>query len=210
MMNEIKEKEPKIRSYVEKCFRDAYAAEERTYDGMWKFEYLCIKNYNGEWQLIPIVCWCKYARIIRRVIHRLENNMKKNFGLIYGRTDDLRYLFYDDGQIDYNFTEAMFRITSDGDMHDQLVTLSVFDEESDNRPDGECVAYRFEKLLFAKWDINADIYEHLSYDDERRSLPSRMSWKQYWELYNKAFGCDPGSKLEIVCSSGVERLFGGE
>lgn len=200
----MKYSEENLRNYVERCFKDSFKAENRAYnEKLWGFEWIMIKNQSGVYQLYPIM-WCKFNRVLRRVEWRLQNNLMKNFGVQYGNTDDMRCLFYEDGQIDFNFTKAMFQ-TKRGN-----VSLSVVDDKtnpSENNLTGECMpAYIYEKLLFQYWKIDSNSYNALSENDEKRHLPDffRKDWNAFKFLYKETFGTTIDS-YEIICSSGVER-----
>lgn len=157
------------------------------------------------YQLYPII-QCKYLRVLRRVCYRLKNNLERNFGLLYENTDDLRCLFYENGQIDYTFIQAMFQ-TQNGN-----ISLSVIDKNTnpyENEGKGQCkISSTFEKLLFSYWGLNADLYTKLSENDKRQYLPQFMSkyWDAFKALYKKAFGEEIGSRYDIVCSSGIKRI----
>ena len=203
----MKYSEENLRKYIKKCFEDAFKSENRSYDEkLWSFEWIMIKNSKGIYQLYPIA-QCKYQRVSRRVCYRLQNNLQKNFGLLYKNTDDLRCLFYENGQIDYNFTQAMFQ-TQNGN-----ISLSVFDENTnpyENEKKGQCmIANTFEKLLFNYWELNADLYNELPENDKRRYLPQFISkdWNTFKELYKKTFGEEIGSRYDIACSSGIKRIY---
>lgn len=200
----MKYSEENLRKYIKQCFEDAFKAENRLYDEKsWSFEWIMIKNNKGMFQLYPIT-YCKYQRVLRRVFYRLKNNLQRNFGLLYEDTDDLRCLIYETEQIDYNFSQAMFRIQN------RSISLSIFDKNScNNERTGECMpAYTFEKLLFTYWNLNKDLYNALPENDKKRYLPQSMSkdWNDFKELYKKTFGEDIGSRYNIICSSGVELL----
>lgn len=193
-----------LRNYVEKCFKDAFKAEDREYNKkLWSFEWIMIKNQSGIYQLYPIM-WCKFDRVLHRVEWRLQNNLLKNFGVQYGNTDDMCCLFYEDGQIDFNYTKAMFQ-TKRGN-----VSLSVVDEKTnpyENNLTGECMpAYTYEKLLFQYWKLDSKSYNALSEDDEKRHLPYflKKDWNAFKSLYNETFDT-PIDSYEIICSSGVEQ-----
>ena len=202
----MKYSEESLRRYVKKCFEDAFKAEYRHYDEKsWSFEWVMIKNAKGIYQLYPIV-QCKYQRVLRRACYRLKNNLKKNFRLIYENTDCLGCLLYRNGQIDCNYTQAMFQ-TQNGN-----ISLSVFDENTnpyENDRKGQCmISYTYEKLLFNYWELNADLYNKLPENDKRRYLPQFMpkDWNTFKELYKKTFGEEIGSRYDIVCSSGIKRI----
>ena len=195
--------EKNLRSYVEKCFKDAFRAENRDYnEKLWSFEWIMIKNQSGVFQLYPIM-WCKFSRVLRRVEWRLQNNLMKNFDVHYGNTDEMRCSFYSDGQIDFNFTQAMFHIKRGN------LSLSIYDANTNNDElHGDCmIAYTYEKLLFKYWNLDAESYMSLSENDEKRYLPDFLynDWIAFKSLYNETFDTQIGN-YEIICSSGVERL----
>lgn len=201
----MKYSEENLRSYVEKCFKDSFKVENRDYsEKLWSFEWIMIKNPSGIYQLYPII-WCKFKRVLRRVEYRLQNNIMKNFGINYGNTDEMRCLFYFDGKIDFNFTQAMFH-TKRGNL-----SLSVCDSNTnvyENGLRGDCMpAYTYEKLLFKYWNLNAESYNALSEDDEKHYLPDtlRKDWSAFKTLYNETFDTPIGN-YDIICSSGVEQL----
>lgn len=202
----MKYSEESLRKYVKKCFEDAFKAENHHYDEKsWSFEWIMIKNNKGIYQLYPIV-QCEYQLVLRRVFYRLKNNLQKNFGLLCKNTDNLRCLLYEDGQIDYNYTQAMFQ-TQNGN-----ISLSVFDENTnpyENGRKGQCmIGYTYEKLLFNYWELNADLYNKLPENDKRRYLPRFTSkdWNTFKELYKNTFGEEVGSRYDIACSSGIKRI----
>lgn len=64
--------------YIEKCFIDAFASEEREYNrDAWSYEYIIVNNRF----VIPVVN-CKYGRVLRRAEYRIKNNIERNFGLV--------------------------------------------------------------------------------------------------------------------------------
>ena len=196
----MKYSEENLRSYIEKCFKDSFKAENKEYnDKLWNFEWIMVKNSSNVFQLYPVM-WCKFDRVSRRVKYRLQNNLMKNFEIHYGDTDEMRSMFYKNGQIDFNYTQFMFK-TNRGN-----VSMSIFDEESDNRPYGECMlAYRLEKLIFQYWGLDAKSYNELLEDDERKYLPDSMDkdWNAFKTLYKDTFGTPIGN-YEVICSSGIE------
>ena len=129
----------------------------------------------------------------------------KNFGIHYEDTDCLRCQIYDDGQIDFNFTQAMFH-TKRGNL-----SLSVYDAKTnvyENGLRGDCmVAYTYEKLLFKYWNLDAKSYNVLPEKDEKRHLPNTLQkdWNAFKTLYNETFDTPIGN-YDIICSSGVEQL----
>lgn len=199
----MKYSEENIRSYIEKCFKDAFKAENREYDKkLWDFEWVMIKNLSGVYQLYPIMR-CKYNRVLRRVIYRLENNLIHNFSIHYGDTDEMICLLYEGNQIDPNYTQAMFK-TQYGNF-----SLSIFDVVTNpykNKLSGKCmIAYTYEKLVLKYWGLDTNSYNTLPENDEKRHLPDSIieDWESFKELYNKTFGEPIGSHYDIICSSGI-------
>lgn len=198
--------EKKLRGYITKCFQDAFKSEQRAYDeSSFDFDWIMIKNKSGIWQLY-LFARCRYNRVLTKVLYRVEHNLMKNFGIHYGDTNELRCLFYDDGIIVPNFTQAMFK-TRHG-----RTSLSIFDKSTNiyenDKLHGECMAaYVYEKLLFKYWDLTPFDYERLSADSEKRYLPDniRKDWEAFKKLYNETFN-KPICEYEIICSEGVTRL----
>ena len=202
----MKYSEEDLRKYVEKCFADAFKAEDRPYDSKaWNCEWILIKNQVGVYQFYPVL-WCKYSRVRRKVEYRLKNNIKKNFSLHYGDTDQMRVDVRSDS-IDLNFTQAKF-IKTDGS---ESIYLDVYDDKTcDNDLTGECMpAYTYEKLLFQYWGITAEMYRKLPTDDEKRDLPYSFhsNWEEYSSLYKETFNKAIGSDYDIICSSGLTRVW---
>lgn len=209
----------KLDQYIDKCFQDAFKAEERSYNkDSYYSEYILIKNKNDDqtcYQFYPII-WCKYHRVQRRVSFRLKNNLKKNFGLEFSNTDNLRTLINFRSGIDYNYTQFKVSFKDKNRKNDHLY-VSIFDKytnpyESGNLDDinsGECMlAFIYEKLLFMYWNIDAEAYNSLEDGDEKMHLPDylREDWESFKELYQKAFGEPIGARYDIIVSSGLELL----
>ena len=198
MNNEYSEK--KLRGYITKCFQDAFKSEQRAYDeSLFDFDWIMIKNKSGIWQLY-LFAWCKYARVLTKVLYRVENNLMKNFGIHYRDTDELRCLFYGDGFIDPNFTQAMFKT-----VHNKK-SLSIFDR--DDTLSGKCMpAYKYEKLLFKYWGLTPFDYVQLSPDSKKKYLPRELlyDWEAFKKLYDETFN-KPICEYEIICSKGLTRL----
>lgn len=194
--------EANLRKYIEKCFKDAFKSEEREYNpAAWEFEWVMVKNNSDVYQLYDIH-WCKYARVLNRVLYRLKKNLYKNFGIIYGNSDDMRCILDKDDYIDFNFQQARFKYLCG------TVGLRIFDSHSVNGKHGECMgAYKYEKLVFTYWGIDADIYRGLAEDDERGALPAEMrhNWEKFRDLYNRTFETPLGS-YDIIWSSGLQRV----
>lgn len=202
----MKYTEKSLRDYVEKCFKDAFNAEDREYNrNLYDFEWIMIKNPKGIYQFYPISSWCKYERIFRRAVNRIKNNIMKNFGIQYGNTDELYCMLHPGGVIDPNHTQAMFRTKR------EYVSLSIIgQDELLGTPEkkGECLpAYVYEKLLFTYLGVDADDYRALREDGEDPSLPYYQgeNWEQFRDLYNRTFVVPIGS-YDFIYSSGIERL----
>lgn len=199
----MKYTENNIRKYVEKCFRDAFKTEGRNYNREdWDFEYVLIKKSNDIVIMCPIIR-CKYSRILRKVDYRLAQNLMKNFGIAYKETDNTVCYFYNNGQIDFNYTLAMFQYKNEN------WALNIEDYSNPvNKKSGECMpAYTYEKLLFKYWNITPEIYRTLSFSDEKNSLPHifHWDWEAYKELYRNTFEKEIGADYEFNCSNGIKR-----
>ena len=196
--------EKKIMSYVERCFKDAFLAEERPYDpNQWSFEYIIIKNDDDAYQLVPVNLWCKHERVRRRVAYRLENNLYKNFGIIYYDSEDFHVEFYKHpNTIDPTRCKALIK-TKKG-----LISVVIHNKENHTLPKGEVIPNGiYEKLVLTYWNIDIDTYAALDEDDKRKHLPSyritKNDWFAYTLLWEQAFG-EPIKQYEIICSSGIK------
>ena len=90
----------KLNSYVEKCFRDAYSIEGRAYNSEEVIiEYVLLQNDDGVFYFYPLFD-CNYQRVLNRVKFRLENNLKKNFG-IYWHNETYNFSWYVSNQYDH-------------------------------------------------------------------------------------------------------------
>ena len=186
--------ESNIRNYIDRCFQDSFAAENRQFNKSdYSAEWIMVKNANGKFQFYPIIN-CKYKRVERRVLYRLENNFKKNFGLVFGDTLVLMCVLYDNGGIDLDNTYAMFQ-TAKGN-----ISLSIFDC---NLPES-----RYNKLILKYWSLDVDSYRNLPLSSEKRYLPLsfQYDWDAFKKLYKDTFGRDIGNQFEIICSSGIKRI----
>ena len=106
----------------------------------------------------------------RRVTWRLRKNLMKNFGIHYGNTDVMRCVFHKDGEIDFNFTKAMFH-TKRGNLSMSIIDSKTNPYENDLK--GDCMTvYTYEKLLFQYWKLDSKLYNALSENDEKRHLPN--------------------------------------
>lgn len=198
--------EKKLRGYITKCFQDAFKSEQRAYDeSLFDFNWVMIKNKSGIWQLY-LFARCKYDRVLTKVLYRVEHNLMKNFGIQYGDTSELLCLFYDDGIIDPNFTQAMFK-TRHG-----RKSLSIFDKgtniyENDELHGEYMPANVYEKLLLKYWNLTPLDYERLLVYGEMIYLPDnlRNDWESFKKLYEETFN-KPICEYEIICSEGVTRL----
>lgn len=87
----------KIIGYVNRCFKDAFISEGRSYDGsLYNFIFIIVRKVNtGKKILFPVVFWCKYDRIKRRVYNRLKNNLMKKYGLHFIRSNNISIMSYE-------------------------------------------------------------------------------------------------------------------
>jgi hypothetical protein len=202
----MKNLEESLQEYIEILFEEFFKFENCVYNKkLWTFEWIIIKNNKeGLYHFYPIVARCKYERVLRYIYGMLKINLKSHFGLIYGNTDDFKCSFYENGRINFNYTQAMFK-TQNGN-----ISLNVFDRNSAfYEKKGECISdYVFEKLLFNYWQLDADIYNKLSENDEKQYLPQFMQkdWNSFKKLYKKTLKKEVGSEYRIICSSGIKRI----
>lgn len=209
--NDMVSEERRIKNYVERCVKDSFVSEDREYEpDAWRFEYILLRGIDSQvYQMYPVL-YCKYARILRRVNYRLNHNIYKNFHFMYEntvscwctlRTADNNF------RISTGYTQAVFKYGN------SYIILDIYDENTDlyqnKKLRGECIlSYIYEKMLFKYYGLNAEKYMALPDDDERKYLPKTISedWEGYKKLYQKTFGNAVGSKYDIICSSGLERI----
>ena len=202
--------EEKIRSYVEKCFKDAFAAEERQYNHkQWNFDYIIIKNDDGNYQLFPINFWCKFERVISKVRYRLNKNLYKNFGILYGGNAEFNLEFYEKPNT-IDVTRSIALLKTDNGKKKKLICVSLLTYDTlDNLPNGVVIPNGiYEKLVLTYHNINAETYRKYLEEDERKSLGisfsiTKSGWEAYNHLWEQAF-CKPIKKYDIICSYGVK------
>lgn len=147
--------------YIERCFIDAFASENRTYDRAdWSYEYIIVNNSV----LIPI-SRCKYGRVLHRAEYRIENNINKNFGLT---VPDNGWLVEPDSDISYFDRNFIFCFAKVG-----------------NR------LYEVDELCDANYQANPPYIDVLEFgrncgmsEEEVRTL----SFKDYKDLWIQTFG----------------------
>lgn len=193
----------KIDNYIKKCFHDSFVSENREmsidHDHI---EYIMIRNNEGKWQIYLFID-TRYERVSRRTKFRITYNIKKNFGILYRDSESLKCIFYDTGIIDYNYTEMMFRNNSNG----RFISLSIFDNEAINRPEGEFIpAHRFEKLLIKHLEQSGIQVCKESFQNESLPEDYNYDWDKFTELYEATFNQPLGKGYEVITSSGIEML----
>lgn len=193
-----------IRSYVEKCFMDAFKSEGRDYRRAdWDFEYIMVKNSKGIFQMYPIMK-CRYSRVWQRVNYRLKNNMFRNFGIKYGDTEEM-YCSISNDSIEYNSTQAMFKC------HGDKYFFGIYDDTNpcvSRDSEGRVFAYTYKALILQYFGLTvADYNKMLDRGEEpTKSEKFRDDWGAFESLYKETFGEDVGSRYEIVCSSNLKRM----
>lgn len=152
----------KLDKYFEKCIEDAYKAEERNYDAS-KISWFYIVVDNQ----ILFSIDTPYAKVSRRALFRIGNNIKKNFGF------DTEGDFYIFNSIDPNYVCNRFTVGKK-----EYFLCKVYEIEK-----GRTIASgRFEKLLEAFYDIPIEDMKEYRYPF------NEISWEKYREIYKKAYG----------------------
>ena len=212
-----------IEKYASKCFIDAFNAENRTYDeSAWSFDFIIIKkDDNPKYYLCPSI-WCKYNRVKNRVLYRMSNNLLKNFGVHFGKDDDLRYITYKEGQIDPNHTRAMFNVKRSN----RLISLSIFTGYYEDEVDWNfsVPANIYRELLLKYFNISSkdlDVDEnirirHVQQGDinyqRKYVLPDEFrigkNWDKFRNLYKDTFNKYPEDGFIFITSSGIEQIKG--
>lgn len=173
----------RLDNYFEKCIKDAYKTEDREYDSKKvKWFYIVVNN-----QILFSVD-TPYERVTRRAENRIKNNVEKNFGF------KVEGDYFIDTILQPNFACNCFTV-------DGSVFFLCKENRYDDMEKGEVIpSGRYEKLLKAYFNINADqLRQDADKPQSTYSLPYKMEWNKYREVYNKAFGKYP--EVEIAYHS---------
>lgn len=173
-----------IRSYVEKCFKDAFKSEEREYnEDFWDFEYILFKREKElQFTLYPIT-WCKYARVLRKVENRLRNNLQKNFDVKYYdiRESNLHLdIYYPPNTICPNFAKLMVK-----NKVDKIGSVTVIDNLNGISKGKVIPSGIYESLILQYYNIDIEELKSLYDNDIRRHLPSFQITESDWKAFNK-------------------------
>lgn len=147
---------------------------------------------------------CKYYKVRRKVLYRIEHNIEKNFCILFGSVSP-RYAFYcclDSSSI-INRTRAAIRNKETG----KLITISIYDEKDPlYKKEGDYISsYVSEKLLIKYYDLKPDEYYKLNDDNYIFLIKLRYDWRGFKELWESTFEKDI-CPYDIILSDGLERL----
>lgn len=200
----------KLNSYIFKCIEKACKFNHKVYrKNEYKIEWIVLSKNSTDYIFFPRF-HIPYKDVELDLIDILETGLKDQFGIIYkyssntSRDKDIavQCTFSFDGSIDYNFTEFKVVLKS----HKVGITVSIFDEESDNRRKGRHIpSYRYEKLVMKFHNLSNDEYAVLGKYDVRLHLPSKMryDWEGYNKLYKETFNKKLGRGYFIKVSDGL-------
>lgn len=178
-----------IDSYIKDCFIKAHQKEHRDYSVLnYDYRWILIqdKGEKEKWHFIPIYSKCKYERVLREVNKNLKWNLPRKFHITFGKTDDLRYLLYED-QLDRNYTEFAFKASD----RYNYVSLSIFDSYTDDIIENEKPPRTF-KLQ--------EVFE-----GTEKQYYAMKDWQQFKDLCEKA-GVNLGRDYKIICGPNVKLL----
>ena len=202
----------KLDSYIQRCFEDAFKAEDRDYDKKYyKPYYIIIYDHENNGHFYPLFK-CGYNRVERRVNFRLKNNLKKNFDLIYGDTYDFRVVINKDKviDIDYNFTRAVLKsnkgiyycisIIDDNDEIPLTLDINPFPFPS----------YRYGMLVATYMNLPPEelvekFFTEGKAEDYHLPYKYRTDWEWFRSLWESTFN-EPICPYNIIISNGLERL----
>lgn len=167
---------PKLDSYIEMVIRDAYKSEGRKYvDGDVEWYYLVVKNQFLFYIKTP------YSRVSRKVEYRVLGNIGKNFG--FTPNGD----YYITTTLDVNSVCNRFTV---GGLEYYLNNIEYFE----TMPKGMVFpCKRYEDLCIAYHGVSLEEFK-VSHDN--LLLPSNLSWRDYLELYLRAFNESPEVGIE--------------
>lgn len=194
----MKINEGKIRSYIDRCFIDAFKSENREYSRSdYTVEFVVINYKHRGYQIYPIIT-CKYKRVLGKVTYRLSKNFYKNFGIQYLDLEDSHACIDEGNQIDPNFTRFMLQAKKTG----KIYRLNYYSDFCSKREGETMISWIVEKLLLAYWNITID---------ELKRVRSELNldfkeWSEYEECFLKATGVEPSDGFYIFTSSGLYLL----
>lgn len=195
----------KLDKYIEKCFEDAFKSENKDYDKKWySVNYAIIYDSKDIGHFYPLIT-CRYSRVLRKVRFRLRNNIKKNFELLFGDSDEFRCSVDKFICIDPNFTRAMIAKRNNIEKKFMIFIIDDLDELPITK--GQYIpAYRYEKLIRNYYDLDEKDYCKAAQTDEI-ALPQSIlqNWNEFKKLWESTFNQDI-CPYEIILSDGLVRL----
>lgn len=196
----------RLDSYIEKCFKDAFLSEEREYNKkLYSGEYVIIYDSKNVGHFYPVMS-CKYDRILRRVDFRLENNIKKNFDLVFKDSEDFRCSVDSSAIIDFNFTRAMIADRNNTKKKYEIFILDDLDKFTYKK--GQYIpSYKYEQLVRKYYNLEEKDYYRVGDKDDGISLPSSLmtDWNEFKKLWKATFDQDI-CPYKIILSAGLVRL----
>ena len=167
----------KLDDYIYNCFVDAHKSEGRPFDkGNFSFDYIIFNN-----SLLYPIAWCKYDRVLRKVMYRLNRNLEKNFNIKMIQTG---FCIYEAVQtLDNNFTLCTFDIKR-GNKTKSYFLITLLDDEY------------YGNLCMSKTGGSTDVpylYMLDRYNKINGTNKDMLSWhvkdfKEYKKLWLECFG----------------------
>ena len=181
-----------LERYIKDCFEQAALSENR---------HLGQADYTAEFivvdddVLIPFFS-CKYGRVLRRVRFRLQNNLKKNFGLRFNEypsgfgtlvLEHYRAAETEDKEV-WNYNAALAFVVMKNGKKYSVENTDAACPGTDHIPYVDIPAMR-------GFDVRVEAFVFWS---------EHKTFADYRELYKECYGTWPEHK--IVGSSGIERI----
>lgn len=172
-----------IDGYIEKCIIDAYSSEKREYEeDKVNFFYVILEIPGATGPIKKEIHFhinTQYDRVTRKALYRLENNVQKNFGILPGNY----YNIETDSVLQHAFVCNKIIVKKGNRTWGYYIN-----DYSSERLHGKVLsdAGRHEKLVMAYHDLDYDKYTEDTY--LQYSFPNDISWNDYLQLHEKAFG----------------------
>lgn len=211
-----------ILKYIDKCFEDAFKSENREFDmNAYNVKYIIVYDMlNKKHIFYPIIFWCKYDRVLRKVKYRMEkedNYMVKNLHLYFGRTDEISIMDYKtpaNATLDPNHYIAYVEVDS-GKKKDPIkhYFISAVNQDYDEGVDYDKVipAKKLYQLVMTYHGLTEEEIKRIHDTDpesEKLHLPNSVL-ESYWDfekLHEKTFGYLPAKGFQILAGPGVKIL----
>lgn len=203
-----------IINYVDKCFHDAFASEGKEYNtDHFMFRFFIVSDLvNHKDILYPIRLWCKYNRVERRVRYRLENNLEKNMGLHFIRTDEIAIMDYEypkNCSLDPNHYICFISVDLGKKTKQFYISAVNRDYETGVDFDKVIPAKKLYSLVKSYHNINDDEIKRIKEtfgEHPMLYLPNEVlgSYHEFEELHKKTFGYLPSEGYQIIPGPGVK------